>query len=354
MAVEKVNEAELKRCRKDLDLIRNEIAKSVVGQKRVVDGFLRAILARGHVLVEGEPGEGKTLLASAFLETFNLDTGRIQMTADIMPEDVRFAYNLLQEGGTELKNLKVDKGSLFAQLILIDEINRAQPKTQSVLLEPMEEGTISYERKTIKMRQPYMVVATANPVETSTGGVFDLPPAACDRFMLKDLYPYPNVELLKKIYTRDRRHFSLEKIFPSGDEILEAQNFVAEFRLRYDEHHYIVEYIARIINCIRNSGLIRHDEEKGSGYGPTPRAGEDLLDSAAAYVFLHREERKVKHITFDDILRLVYPTVRFKFVFDPRKRAEARELGINSNDDLIRIALDRTPIPIGLKKIKKD
>ncbi|MBI2676888.1 MAG: AAA family ATPase [Candidatus Yanofskybacteria bacterium] len=338
----------LEKCRR----AREEIHRKIIGLDGHITLLFVTLLAKGHILIEGEPGEGKSLLASAFLEIFNLDASRIQMTADIMPEDIRFAYNLLQEGGTELKNLKVDRGSLFAQLILIDEINRAQPKTQSVLLEPMEEGTISYERKTIKMKQPYMVIATANPVETSTGGVFELPPAACDRFMLKDLYPYPNIELLKKIYVRDRRHLSLEKIFMSGDEILEAQNFVTEFRLRYDEHHYIIEYIARLINCIRQSGLIRHDEEKGSGYGPTPRAGEDLLDAAAAYVVLHWQERQIKHVTFDDVLQLVYPTVRFKFVFDPRKRAEARELGINSNDDLIRIAIANTPIPIGLKKVK--
>ena len=347
-----MKEEALKKILEKYRRVREEIHRKIIGLDEHITMLFVALFAKGHVLIEGEPGEGKTLLASAFLETFNLDTGRIQMTADIMPEDVRFAYNLLQEGGTELKNLKVNRGSLFAQLILIDEINRAQPKTQSVLLEPMEEGTISYERKTIKMKQPYMVIATANPVETSTGGVFDLPPAACDRFMLKDLYPYPNMELLRKIYVRDRRHFSLEKIFLSGDEILEVQNFVTEFRLRYDEHHYIVEYIARLINCIRNSGLIRHDKEKGSGYGPTPRAGEDLLDAAAAYVVLHWQERQIKHVTFDDVLRLVYPTVRFKFVLDQRKIAEARELNINSNDDLIRIAVASTPIPVGVKKVK--
>lgn len=328
-------------------LARSEIHKEIIGLDEHITMLFVALLAGGHVLIEGEPGEGKTLLAKVFLQTFGLESTRIQMTADVMPEDIRFAYGLLDEGGVDLKNIKFNRGALFAQMILIDEINRGQPKTQSVLLEPMEEGTITYDRKTIVMKKPYMVIATANPVETSTGGVFDLPPAACDRFMIKDIYPYPDIVMLKQIYVRDRKPKNLQKIFVSADEILEIQNLVSEFRLKYDEHHYVVEYVARIINCIRGSGLIRENDARGGGYGPTPRAGEDMLDACAAYVALNWAERKVKHITFDDVRRLIYVAVRFKFLIDPRKRAEARELGVVSNDDLIRIAVENTPIPIG-------
>lgn len=330
---------------------RVEIHRKIIGLDEQITMLFVALLAKGHVLMEGEMGQGKTVLAKAFLEVFNLDIGRAQMTSDTMPDDIRFGYNLLQEGGVEIKNLKIERGSLFSQLILIDEINRAPSKTQSVLLEPLEEGTISYGRETIVMKKPYMAIATANPIETS--GVFDLPEAACDRFMFKDLYFYPDEETMKKIYVRDRREFPLEKIFTSAEEILEAQNAVAEFRLRYDEHHYIVEYITKLLSCIRKSGLIeRNDDSRGGGYGPTPRAGEDLLDASAAYTALHAAEREVPYITFDDVLHLIYQAVRFKFAIDPRKKAVARELGINSNNDLIKVAIENTPIPIGLQRLR--
>lgn len=332
---------------------REEIHREIIGLDEHITMLFMALFARGHVIIEGAPGEGKTILARSFLRVFDLVRGRIQMVPDLMPSDILFAYGLLQEGGVKVKEMQIERGSIFAQLLLIDEINRAQPKTQAVLLEPMEEGTLTYEGKTIEMKKPFMVIATQNPVENSTDSVFELPSAQRDRFLVKDIYRDPDIEMLKRIIVRDRRPVVVNKVFDSAEEILEVQNFITEFRLQYNEHHYIIEYIARLLFCIRDSGLIRAEEIEGSsGYGPTPRAGEDLLDAAAAYVFLHWNERKTKHITFDDILRLVRPAVRFKFVLDPRKRAEARELGIKGNDDLIKIAMDNTPIPVGVKKIK--
>lgn len=342
-----LNEQILLRFLTKVDLARSEIHKEIIGLDDHIDLLFCALMADGHVLQEGEPGEAKTILSKTFLRTFGLSKGRISMTADHTPSDIRFGYGLMDSPeGVGLRDIVITRGALFNHFNLVDEINRAPGQTQSVLMEPLEEGQVTYEDKTIVMPKPYMFIATMNPIEAPGSSVYELPSAACDRFMFKDYFTYPAMMILKQVCVRDRRPKEIQEIFNSSEEITEIQNLVTEFRLSYDEHHAVVDYIAQLVSCVRHSGLIRDEEQKGlGGYGPTPRTLEDLIDACSAYVLLKWRQRSIKYITFEDIKRMIYPTARYKFMIDHRKKAEALEMGIRSNDDLLKLAIENTEVP---------
>src|SRR5689334_7907120 len=168
--------------------VRAEIAKAIVGQNEVVEGVLIALLAGGHVLLEGVPGLGKTLLVRTLAEAVSLRYSRIQFTPDLMPADV-IGTVIVQENGDGRKNLDFQPGSIFANLLLADEINRATPKTQSALLEAMQEKQVTVSRTTHLLEEPFFVMATQNPLEME--GTYPLPEAQLDRFLLKLRVPFP-------------------------------------------------------------------------------------------------------------------------------------------------------------------
>ena len=179
--------------------IRAEVSKMMVGQEEVVDGVLAALFAGGHVLLEGVPGLGKTLLVSSISKAINLDFSRIQFTPDMMPADIR-GTNVLTENESGGTKLEFQTGPLVANLVLADEINRATPRTQSALLEAMQEKQISVGSRTIKLEEPFCVMATQNPVEQE--GTYPLPEAQLDRFLFKLVVGYPNEEDYRTILRR--------------------------------------------------------------------------------------------------------------------------------------------------------
>jgi MoxR-like ATPase len=180
--------------RDTFDGIRNEIKKAVVGQEAIVDGVLMGLAANGHVLLEGMPGLGKTLLVRSLSQVLHMNFSRIQFTPDLMPADVT-GTNVLSGGAFEFR-----KGPLFANIVLADEINRATPKTQSAMLEAMQERSITVGGRRFDLEEPFLVMATQNPIEQE--GTYPLPEAQLDRFFLKLLVPYPNRAELAEIVTR--------------------------------------------------------------------------------------------------------------------------------------------------------
>ncbi|MDR0575603.1 MAG: MoxR family ATPase [Tannerella sp.] len=256
-----------------VDLLKNAIGNVIVGQERSVDLILSAILARGHVLLEGVPGVAKTLLAKMIAKLINADFSRIQFTPDLMPSDVL---------GTSVFDIKTGEfsfhpGPVFADVILVDEINRAPAKTQSALFEVMEERQATIDGALHKMSPVYTILATQNPVEQE--GTYKLPEAQLDRFMMKITIPYPSLE--EEIEILERHHQNarltkLEDITPiiSRDEILDMFGYVEKVFIEKSLMHYI----ASVIQQTRNS--------KAVYLGASPRASVALLQSSKAMALL--------------------------------------------------------------------
>ena len=211
--------AEAERFRETYEAIRGEVAKMMVGQHDVIDGVLTALLAGGHVLLEGVPGLGKTMLVSSLGRAVDLSFSRIQFTPDMMPADVRGTSVLVEtEGGGH--ELRFEEGPIVANLVLADEINRATPKTQSALLEAMQERQITVGKRTIKLDEPFCVMATQNPVEQE--GTYPLPEAQLDRFLFKLVVGYPQESEYKEILRRTTAATEVELSSVSEGETINA------------------------------------------------------------------------------------------------------------------------------------
>ena len=185
--------------------VKDELAKDVVGQQDIIDNVLIAIVAGGNVLLEGVPGVGKTRLVRSLGRTLELPFSRIQFTADLMPSDVT-GTNVIEKGADGKMTTVFNKGPIFANLVLADEINRATPKTQSAMLEVMQEHKVTVAKQTYKLEEPFFVLATENPIEQD--GTYPLPEAQMDRFMFKLIVKFPSVEELKNIVNMTHRRLS--------------------------------------------------------------------------------------------------------------------------------------------------
>src|SRR5580658_3135216 len=185
--------------RKQIDDLRTEIAKSIVGNREVVDGVITCMLAGGHALLEGVPGLGKTMLVRTLSETLSLTFSRVQFTPDLMPADI-LGTTVIDEGAGGAKSFEFRPGPVFANIVLADEINRATPKTQSALLEAMQEHRVTVGRQTHLLEEPFVVLATQNPLEME--GTYPLPEAQLDRFFFKLHVPFPGREELREILDR--------------------------------------------------------------------------------------------------------------------------------------------------------
>lgn len=274
-----------------IEKLRSEIAKVIVGQEQTVDLVLTCILANGHVLVEGVPGVAKTLLARLVAHLIDARFSRVQFTPDLMPSDVL---------GTNIFNVKTQefefhRGPIFADLVLVDEINRAPAKTQAALFEVMEERQVSMDGTTYKLGDLYTIIATQNPVEQE--GTYRLPEAQLDRFLMKITMGYPSAEDELEILKRHERHADLVQLSDvnpvlSKDEVLQLRSYLNHVII--DES--LLRYITQIVQQTRSSRAVY--------LGASPRASVAMLQASKAYALLQGRD----FVTPEDI-KMVTPSI---------------------------------------------
>lgn len=297
--------------------LKKEIHKVIVGQDHVIDLMLAGLLCTGHVLLEGVPGIAKTLIAKLLAKTLSVDFSRIQFTPDLMPTDVT---------GTTVFNMQksefnFNKGPIFSNFILIDEINRAPAKTQSALFEVMEERQISIDGTTHQLEFPFFVIATQNPIEQE--GTYKLPEAQLDRFIFRIKMNYPSLENEKDILRRFSEDFSLSSI-ANVKPILSAAD-LALFKTIIEKIHIkdeLIDYIAKITHATRNHGSIF--------LGASPRASLAILRSSKALAALSGRN----FVTPDDIRRVAKPVMNHRIILTPEKEME----GITTDDIILEIS----------------
>ena len=303
--------------------IRNEISKVIVGQNKMVDLLLIALLCDGHVLIEGVPGVAKTLTAKLLAKIINTDFSRIQFTPDLMPSDVL---------GTSVFNPKeaefeFKRGPIFSNIILIDEINRAPAKTQSALFEVMEERQVTIDGITHLMDFPFLVIATQNPIEQE--GTYRLPEAQLDRFLFKIVITYPTVEeevnilINQQSVSQNTLLAQVRKII-SPAQITEYRNIINEVII----DPKLVEFIAKMVNQTRNNPSLY--------LGASPRASLAILRASKANAAIMGRD----FVTPEDIIEMAIPVMRHRIILTPEKEME----GITA-DELTTDIISKIEIP---------
>ncbi len=310
--------------------LRDEIGKAIVGHHEVVDGVLTCLLVGGHALLEGVPGLGKTYLIITLSKAVRLDYSRIQFTPDLMPADIIGTNIINDDPTTGRREFSFRPGPLFGQIILADEINRATPKTQSALLEAMQEHSVTVGDHHYKMKEPFFVMATQNPIEQE--GTYPLPEAQLDRFFFKLLVEYSNREELKTILDRTTTGYkpNIEPVM-TGEEILGAQNLVR--RIVVAPH--VQDYIIRLTLATHPEGPFAVEvSNKYIRWGGSPRAAQAITLGAKLHALLDGRY----NVSFSDAQKVYLPALRHRVLLNFEGEAE----GV-STDDVLRQIMERTP-----------
>lgn len=295
----------LENLRRKTSEIKQAIEKVVIGQDEMLNQLMIALLTDGHVLIEGVPGIAKTLTAKLFAKSISADFSRIQFTPDLMPSDIT---------GTSVFNMKTAefefrKGPIFSNIILIDEINRSPAKTQAALLEVMEERRVTVDGTSYKVEEPFVVIATQNPVEQE--GTYRLPEAQSDRFLFKIKVDYPSLEneisIIKNSHERKSK-VETDEVMPmiSKEEITDFREKIKE--LYIDEN--LMKYIAQIINNTRNNADLF--------LGASPRASLNIMNASKAHAAINGRDFVIP----DDIKYVAYPVLRHRILLSPEKEME--------------------------------
>jgi len=312
-----------------IDAIRFETSKVIVGQSLLIDRLLIGILANGHVLVEGVPGLAKTTAVKTLAQTIQAQFRRLQFTPDMLPADL--TGTLIYDQRTGAFNVK--RGPIFANIILADEINRAPAKVQSALLEAMQERQVTIGEETLKLDDPFLVLATQNPIEQE--GTYPLPEAQVDRFMLKVKITYPSKEEELKILKRmgtTRQSFSVQAV-ASPQDIIRLRSVVDEIYM--DEK--IEDYIVQIVEATRNPEQYKLNDLKGLIlYGASPRATINLALASKAHAFIQGRG----FVTPQDIKNIGMDVLRHRVI--PSYEAEAEG---KTSEDLVKRILDQVEVP---------
>ena len=310
LSVSSSQDATIEQAGDRVNALRNEIKKALIGQQEVINEVLIALLAAGHVLIEGVPGLGKTLMVRALAKTFSGSFARIQFTPDLMPSDVTGHVMYEAQSG----KFQVRKGPVFTHLLLADEINRAPAKTQAALLEVMQEHQVTFEGNAMAVPSPYMVLATQNPLEQE--GTYPLPEAQLDRFLMKIKIRYPESEdeyhLVKKV---------TESQIGDGFELSNVSNMVKPedighlqaitTKVAVDEQ--VNRYAVDITRTTRNW--------PGIAVGAGPRGGIALIRCARAVALLDKRD----FVTPDDVKSIALPTLRHRIILTPEMELEGRD-----------------------------
>jgi MoxR-like ATPase len=305
--------------------LEREVGKVIVGMQGVVRSTLAAICARGHVLLEGAPGLGKTSLVKAISTSLGLSFKRVQFTPDLMPSDITGTQVLTEEPG-EGRRFVFKEGPIFANIVLADEINRATPKTQSALLEAMEERQVTVLNQTYKLPQPFFVLATQNPIEVE--GTYPLPEAQLDRFLVKILVPSPSSTELKEILSRTTGTVSapIKPLFSETEAParLDAMQSLVRHVVVSDP---IQEVIVRLIAALTpTSPFATPNAKRYIRFGPGPRGAQSLVMSAKVAALL---DKRI-NLAFEDIQNAITATLRHRLILNFQAEAD----GVTS-DDLI-------------------
>lgn len=307
--------------------VRGEVAKVIVGQEGVLSGLVVAMLVGGHVLLEGVPGVAKTLLVKAIAAAFELETKRIQFTPDLMPSDVIGQTILDQDAGKS--SFRFREGPVFTNLLLADEINRTPPKTQSSLLEAMEERQVSVEGHARALPDPFVVVATQNPVEYE--GTYPLPEAQLDRFLLKLVVPYPSVEQEIEIVTRHDAGLNPHDLVGAGIRAVAGKDDLAAARIEVDAIRCdpsVLSYMVSLARATRESPSL--------SLGVSPRGVTMLLHASKAWTWLSAKT----YVTPDEVKAMVRPVFRHRIQLRPEVELEG-----GSPDGVLDGILASVPVP---------
>jgi MoxR-like ATPase len=301
------SEATLRLAVDRLNSVRNEIAKIIVGQDDVVEGVLICLLASGHVLLEGVPGLGKTTLLRTLARTLQLKYSRIQFTPDLMPADI-VGSMIIETDDRGGKALRFQPGPIFAHLVLADEINRATPKTQSALLEAMQERTVTSGTTTHELDLPFLVMATQNPIEME--GTYPLPEAQLDRFLMKILVTYPNRDELSRIVERTiQREEQVPVPVLDREAILEVRSVCREVLVA----PHVQDYAIHLVMATQPDQKEAHDlARKYVRYGSSPRGAQALVECGRVHALM----RGRFHLAIEDVQKIAPAVLRHRIILN--------------------------------------
>jgi MoxR-like ATPase len=319
---------EIKKYKKIFDNIKKELSKVVIGQEKVIEGLIRSLVSNGHTLIEGVPGIAKTLIIRALAQTTGCKFSRIQFTVDLLPTDILG----LTTYDNRKKSFSVIKGPVFANFIIADEINRASPRTQSALLEAMQERQVTIGKRTYSLDSPFLVMATQNPIESA--GVFNLPEAQVDRFLFKIRIFYPSPKEEQQILSNNMTLKKFEdyniKSITTPAQLIRAQKFVNKIYINQD----LEDYIVRIVNATRENDKFKFG--KYVEYGASPRASIGMFIAAKADALLQGKN----YVTPQNIKRVAHDVLRHRIILNYEGQAENI-----SSDEFIDEVLSKVPIP---------
>lgn len=298
-----VTEEMLQVFKENCEGIYKELGKDMIGQQDVVEGCVIAMIAGGNVLLEGVPGVGKTRLVRSLGKVFDLPFSRIQFTPDLMPADVT-GTNIIEKDKDGNSRFRFQPGPVFTNILLADEINRATPKTQSALLEAMQEHTVTVMGESYKLEEPFFVLATQNPIEQD--GTYPLPEAQMDRFMFKLVITYPNMdELLEIVNITQKTMEEIAGAACSAKELLLMRETAKEIPVAED----VMKYAMKLVLATQPAGEYASEtSKKYLRYGASPRAAQALITTAKVKALMNGRY----NVSYDDINSLAYPVLRHR------------------------------------------